>query len=223
MNRSIKLFKFLAVGFLLLNFGGPSAEVRAEEDVIFRDDFMGKALRPEWEVRAKDPNRMALIDNEYLLLVTYGPDSSAKNRMVYKGDLPESYEITLKIEATPELRYQGVSLGITQDGKNYLVNYYFINNITVARAYFGKNLMGEWSEYKNNTDLPRGKLLFLKLEKKGIEYTGYYSPDGASWSKIGTHVFINLKGRPYFIVYNTKKKVPETGIRIDYFEIRKIN
>lgn len=223
MKPNIKLYRYLALGFLLIHLGVLTAEVKAEEGVIFRDDFQGKSLRPEWEIMVKDPNRMALIDNEYLLLVSYGPWSGAKNRMIYKGELPDNYEITLKIEATPELNFQGVDLGITQDGKNFLGTYYYIDNISRAQVYFGKKLMGEGSEYKNDTQLPRGKPLFLKLEKKGIEYAAYYSPDGASWSKVGTHVFLNLKGRPYFVVYNYYKKVPETGIRIDYFEIKKID
>ena len=120
--------------------------------------------------------------------------------MTYRGDLPESYEITLKVEATPELKFQGFALGITQDSKNRLSIYYYINNISLPYAYFGKDLKGEWSQYQTGNQLPRGKPLFLKLTKKGIEYTGYYSPDGASWSKIGTHVFVNLKGRPCFVV-----------------------
>ena len=222
MKTNIILFKYLALGFLLINLAVPTGDVNAAESVIFRDDFMGKALSPEWNISAKDPNRMALVDNEYLLLVTYGPGASAKNRMIYNGDLPENYEIILKITATPERHFQGVSLGILQDDKNNLANYFFINNIYVANVYFGKNLKGEWSEYKSS-ELPKGKPLFLKLTKKGIEYTGAYSPDGASWSEVGTHVFLNLKGKPYFIVYNSERKVPESGIRIDYFEIRTID
>ena len=221
MKLYITLLKYTALGLLIINLLVLSGTVNAQESTVFRDDFMGKALSPEWDIGARDKNRMALVDNEYLLLVTYGPGASTKNRMIYKGDLPENYEIILKIETTPELHFQGISLGILQDDKNYMANYFFINNIKIAKVYFGKYLKGEWSEYKSN-DLPRGKTLFLKLTKKGIEYTGSYSPDGASWSNVGTHVFLNLKGRPYFVVYNDKKDVPESGVRIDYFEIKKI-
>ena len=73
MKANIKRLTYLTVSLVLINLGVLSADVKAEEDVIFRDDFMGTALAPEWEVTAKDPNRMALVDNEYLLLVTYGP------------------------------------------------------------------------------------------------------------------------------------------------------
>ena len=222
MRRYATLTKYVTLGFLLTNLAVPTAYLNASESANFRDDFMGKTLNPEWDIKAKDSNRMALVDNEYLLLVTYGPSGSAKNRMIYKGNLPENYEIILKLEATPKLNFQGVSLGIMQDDKNYMANYFYVNNISIAKVYFGKNLKGEWSEYKSG-DLPRGKPLFLKLTKKGIEYTGAYSPDGASWSEVGTHVFLNIKGRPYFVVYNSQQKVPETGIRIDYFEIKKID
>lgn len=221
MKANKKRFRYTVLGCLLINVFLLNAAVTASEDVFFRDDFMGKALAPEWEVGAKDASRMALVDNEHLLLVTYGPAASAKNRMTYKGDLPENYEITLKAEASPESRFQGFALGINRDSKNRLTVYYQIDNITNAYAYFGKLLNGEWSQYGSGNILPKGKPLFLRLTKKGVEYTGYYSPDGATWSKLGTHVFINLKGRPYFVAYNTKKKVPESGIKFDYFEIRK--
>lgn len=223
MKPSIKVLKYLVLGILLINHGVLSDEAGAEDNIVFRDDFVGKSLRPEWEIKAKDSNRMTLVDNEYLLLVTYGPRNSAKNRMIYRGELPENYEITLKIETTPELAFQGTSLGLAADSKNHLVLSYYINNITIANSYFGKNLIGEWSEYKNDNQIPRGKSLFLKIEKKGIEYTGFFSLDGASWTKVGTHVFLNLKGNPEFLAYNTKKKIPESGIRIDYFEIKKID
>ena len=92
MKPGIKLFRYLALGFLIINLGVPSEDLSASDSVVFRDDFMGKALNPEWDIGAKDTNRMALVDNEYLLLVTYGSGSNAKNRMTYKGDLPENYE-----------------------------------------------------------------------------------------------------------------------------------
>lgn len=221
MKAGIKFFKYMALSFVLINLAVLTAEVKAAEDVIFRDDFMGKTLSPEWEISAKDPKRMSLIDNEYLLLVTYGP--SAKNIMVYKGELPENYEITLKIQTTPELSRQSSFLGIEADNKNSLWVFYYINAGGYQKAKFGKNLMGEWSEFAGDISIARGKTLFLKLGKKGIEYTGYYSLDGSSWTRIGTHVFLNLKGKPQFLVKNDDKGKPESGIRIDYFEIKKID
>lgn len=232
MRPSIKLFKVLALSFLLVNLGAlpgraqttqKPGEVGAGDDIIFRDDFMGKSLRPEWEIRAKDPARWSLIDNEYLLLVTYGP--SAKNIMVYKGELPENYEITAKYQTTPELEGQLIGLSLMGDIKNFLDVYYWKNpSYLQQEVSFGKKLMGEYSEYKSKRiELSKGKALFLKLSKNSIEYTGYYSFDGASWSKVGTHIFLNLRGKPEFYAYNNKSGMPESGVRIDYFEIKRIN
>jgi len=230
MKPSIKLFKLLALSFLIVNFGSQSGlaqtaqksgEASAGNDIIFRDDFMGKSLRPEWEIRAKDPDRWSLIDNEYLLLVTYGP--SAKNIMTYTGELPQNYEITVKYQTTPELKGQVVALGLSGDSKNYLSVFYWMDWGGYILASFGKNLAGEYSAYKQEIQIAHGAALFLKLSKKGIEYTGYYSLDGASWSNVGTHIFINLKGQPEVTVYNERSGIPESGVRIDYFEIKKID
>lgn len=219
MIYSIKLFLILSVGFLLTTLGWLIGEVRAGDDVVFRDDFVGKSLRPEWEISAKDPNRMALIDNEYMLLVTYGP--SPKNIMIYKGDLPENYEIILKFQTTPDLRRQIINLGLRENNKNSLWVFYWVGGGGYPKAGFGKRLMGEYSEYEKSVSISKGKPLFLKLSKKGVEYTGQFSLDGSSWTKIGTHVFLNLKSKPEFFVKNEKKGMAETGIRVDYFEIKK--
>jgi hypothetical protein len=232
MKPSIKFFKLLALSFMIMNLGSlpglaqttqKSGDVSAGDNIIYRDDFMGKSLRPEWEIRAKDPNRWSLIDNEYLLLVTYGP--SPKNIMVYTGELPENYEIMVKYQSTPELGGQAVGLSFMGDMKNYLDVYYWKNpSHGLKEVNFGKKLMGEYSEYNiQRIQISSGNAIFLKLSKLGIEYTGYYSLDGASWSKVGTHIFLNLKGKPEFYVYNDKSGMPESGVRIDYFEIKKID
>lgn len=220
MKPNIKFFTYVILSFAIVNFAALIRTALADGEVVFRDDFMGKSLRPEWKISVNDPNRMGLIDNEYLLLVTYGP--SAKNRMVYKEEMPENYEITLKIQTTSELSHQASFLGVRGDSKNSLWVYYLIDAGGYQKVIFGKNLVGEWSEYSRNINFSRGKSLYLRLAKKGIEYTGYHSLDGATWSKIGTHVFLNLKGKPEFLVRNEKKGVAESGIRIDYFEIKKI-
>ena len=85
MNTTKNKFNYIILSFIIFSLALLTVEARASGDVVFRDDFMGKSLRPEWEITVKDPRRMSLIDNEFLLLVTYGP--SAKNNMVYKGVL----------------------------------------------------------------------------------------------------------------------------------------
>jgi len=63
--------------------------VSAAEDVVFRDDFTGTSLRPEWTIRGNDPDRWTLVDNEYLLIVMTGTEKGPKNDFVY----PESVEL----------------------------------------------------------------------------------------------------------------------------------
>ncbi len=45
----------------ILFFGAHLSSAWAQEDAVFRDDFTGKALRPEWKVLAGDADRMSVL------------------------------------------------------------------------------------------------------------------------------------------------------------------
>ncbi len=82
----------------------------AQETVVFRDDFTGTTLRPEWRLVNEDPDRWTFIDNDYLLLITTSTKQGRKNTLRYKEDLPENYAIVLKVVDPPPSYLAGLAL-----------------------------------------------------------------------------------------------------------------
>jgi len=199
----------------------------SDDNIVFRDDFKGKTLHPELEIAKEDSSRWSLTENEYLLLVTH---EKIKNSLNYMGSLPENYDFTVKFQTTPEIERQTIRLSIGNGKDAVQLGYYIANDLrkyggkVKRQVFFGKDLGDEWSKYeKDFNTISIGGPLYLSLIKKGIEYTGYYSMDGEDWFDVGTHVYINLNGTPHAFVHNDRSGMPESGIKIDYFEIKKIN
>ncbi len=217
--RSRRLPRFgLMIGIIL----AASTSVQAAEEVVFRDDFTGTSLRPEWTVLGNDADRWTLIDNEYLLIVMTNTEKGPKNEFEYDKPLPENCEIEVKFQTPPQQEGQVIRLRLTRDDKNFIsLQYEGKDSIT-----WGKNVRDEWSAVAIKPGNLSGPL-FFKIKKKGVEYTGFYSLDGKGWSPTGTNIFPNLNGRPRISAYTYKQYdmesfPPEDGIRVDYFEIRTI-
>ena len=70
------------------------------KNMIFRDEFTGESLRPEWSIVSEDPAKWALVDGEYLLFITSDTNSGLRNQFVYEGNLPDKYEIIVKMNST---------------------------------------------------------------------------------------------------------------------------
>lgn len=203
-----------------------SSENAAEpQSKNFRDDFTGQKKRPEWRINLEDKDRYTFIDNEYLLLVTKKP---FVNQFIYDTtDLPENYEITIKVNEIPKEEYQGFNLSLHQDNKNNLKLYMHLYLLDNWRVGFQKTLRDKKSQYKTRgkhiANTPNFSSLMLRIRKKGIEYTGFYSIGGDAWEEVGKHVFLNLKGKPSFVPYNWSDDAPESPVKVDYFEIKELD
>jgi hypothetical protein len=90
-------------------------------------------------------------------------------------------------------------------------------------VYFTKSIRGDQTYYdvslkENREDTE----LFLKILKRGIEYEGFYSYDGATWTRLGKHFFLKFKPHPVFWATSWDREYPETPVKVDYFEVREI-
>ena len=221
-----KKYLIILIFFLLLSIGHENIFAQPEDDeLIFRDDFTGTILNPLWKIRQEDKNRWALIENEYLLIVTASSSENKdiRNRFIYNATLPQNYKIITKINADLTCHYcdierywQTAQIRIERNTENYLV---------FSALGFNKVRFSKYTEGKRtgDIDLDTGQIsgnFYLQIEKRGVEYTASYSLDGATWSRVGTQFFINLNGKLVLTVYNTRG-FRETGVRIDYVEIRK--
>jgi hypothetical protein len=217
------LFPFLVLACIV-----PISVAQQQSNIVFRDDFTGKSLNPKWRLISPDKDRWTFVDGEYLLIVS---TDKATNFVQFTGDLPDDYEIIIKVDAPPQYDNQFVQLRLVKDSENnlrigYYPDYKTITEYFGPRVYFVKTLKGKESTiFKKVKKLSQDEPLYVKLSKRGVEYTGAYSVDGSTWIEVGTHTVLNFRGKPDFGAYNVPTyhaKPPESGIRFDYFEITKL-
>lgn len=84
-----------------------AGQAPAQEDLSFRDDFTGSKLAPEFRNLNPDPNRMALVEGDYLLLLTH---KDKLNTIRYESTMPEDYEVIVRFSDVPKYVHQIISL-----------------------------------------------------------------------------------------------------------------
>lgn len=202
------------------------------QDGYFRDDFTGTSLKPELSIVAEDKDRWTLVDNDYLLIVPRKNENTLTNRFTYKGNVVESYNFSISTKSMPTHAQFVIYVDIFEDEENYLELSFYHKWVTdrfggngkySKHIEFTKNLKGEKSSYYYK-DGVLGEMtnLHFSIQKKSVEYVGYFSVDGGNWIDLGTHVLINFKGNPGFGAYNSDS-APEAPVRIDYVEIRPLD
>jgi hypothetical protein len=206
------------------------SSAQQQSNIVFRDDFVGKALNPNWQIIGSDKDRWTFLENQYFMIVTA---KKGTNAVQFNSALPDNYEVILKIQTPPQYDNQIVSLSLSRDDSNNVsIEYYqeikdMPRFVPTPEVNFSKTLKGVRSPIpKGISRLSQDMPLYLKLSKHGIEYMGAYSTDGSRWIDIGKHIFIDLNGNPTFEAYNWPtmwSNPPESGIRFDYFEIRKLD
>jgi hypothetical protein len=141
----------------------------------FRDDFSGSELRPEWGVLNEDADRWTLTQDDYLLLVPAEARSNTVevNRFIYRGSLPDNYDVILKIRGGPG-RNVNIVLGIAKDESNAVV----IENTgvteTQSRIIFSKIMRGEKSYfYEDIGQIKENEDYYMKISKKMWNTPGF--------------------------------------------------
>lgn len=242
MNKKLQrvLPSFLCILFLVFVFPNIAASqtTGTAHNQSFRDDFSMQSIKPNWRIVNKDPDRYSLIDNQYLMLVTKKP---AVNIFTYDTfDLPENFLAEIKIDDAPIQIGQGFSLRLSQDANNYINLYMYVGGYNQGHAItswlivFEKTLKGETTKYgpveiKSEHFGPNEKMIIkenslkLAIRKNEVEYAAFYSIGNSSWQEIGSHLFLNLKGVLQFASYNWLDNVPESPVKVDYFELKELN
>jgi hypothetical protein len=213
---------FLQSIMLLMSMTALLIPASLSAEVIFRDDFTGSAVRPEWEVVGEDPDRIALDGEHFLLLTT-----TESRGVCYQGELPKEYSIESKIIAPPQ---QGTTIGLylieTQENSVTLELYKNPHRYYGYIVRFAKSLKGKESEYKEDvvfaeTEWPTEHNL-LRIKKSGINYRGYFKIDEKQGQVGREQVFLNFKEKKIcLLARNSKDGVPEIPVKFDYFEITK--
>lgn len=182
----------------------PPAEP-TEAGVLFEDHFERSELGADYEVLKPDPNRLAMVDGELLIVTAVRPGGSVgANTVLLNRTFPGDFTATVEME-NKLVRDHEAGLYYFVDEENYLFLAAWGRCCTSRAPYFGKMVGGEWSR----SDAPFRELAgrsldeyspdpetwYLRIERDGVKYTGSVSLDGKKWETVGETAFLNKKGR----------------------------
>jgi beta-xylosidase len=154
----------------------------------FTDDFNGPRLDSRWQWVRERPANWSLKDRPGFLSITtesgdlWGNHNSNKN-MLLTDAVGADFTITTRIEFSPTANHQQAGLVIYQNDDNYirLTNVYSDGN--KLQLVYEKTAGPIYQEMNTNNS----RSMYLRLTKKGVAYTGFYSFDGKQYNFIFTY------------------------------------
>ncbi|QGQ99406.1 hypothetical protein EHS13_33370 [Paenibacillus psychroresistens] len=167
------------------------------------DDFDSTDLNPRWNWIREDSLNWSLSSSPgNMKIASSGGDvDSTKNVLLQwapKGD----FTIETKVSAIPTADWEQTGLLVYMDGSNHIK----LNRVHdgILKFQFGYKQDGVWNNntYSNidDTNIINSDY-FLKLEKRGATYKGYYSQDGITYIEIGSYT-VYFPGDKQIGLYN---------------------
>jgi beta-xylosidase len=169
----------------------PSLTPSPTPAIIFRDDF-NNVLAQNWKWVRENKQRWSLSANSGFLRLTLNPGNcNGLPRNFPIQPLPAgNYKISTYLEFTPISNFQFAGLIIYQDDNNNIkLGRAFCNasNCAGNGVYFDNVITGVFKGTNYTTSTTNPSRLYLRLQREGNNYTGFFSEDGQNWIKIGQH------------------------------------
>lgn len=210
----------------------------AQEDLSFVDDFKGASLSPAFRIVNPDKERFALVNNDYLMLLSH---ERFQNVVTYTDELPDNFEVTLRVQDPMLHPNQIVLLRFGDSDDNVRIGAYLgfeqsrRSTPTLLLSpgggsredgvtfYSNKTLRGNNSEQVDfDFEGLKGRPFYLRIVKSGVEFEMMFSHNGTQWGSLGTQVILNAPQMISFEAYNADN-APETGVKFDFFEIKDLS
>jgi hypothetical protein len=201
-------------------------------EVVFIDEFEGSVLKSEWNIT--DPYggsifSLTSMPNHITIATTSPPDRDlwqGVNLYSPRIMLPiyGNFTIETSLLATFNTSVQSAGIVMWQDENNYL---------RLERAFrydyheviFNGMINGVYSTVAPEVVNP-GALLhipninptYLRLVRKGMTYSGYYSTDGLNWNLLA-NITIDTDYALSVGLYNVIRWAPRLSVSFDYFKV----
>lgn len=185
--RTIKL-ACLSIGLaliILFAFQNYSAFATLTYDYTWTDQFGTNLLQPHWFWVREDNTHWSLSANPGYMRITtqtggvYGSSNNQQNILLTKIP-PDDFRITTHLTIHPTENFQFAAIQVYQDDDNY---------VQINRAYTGAQTINFDIELGGTTVSTQiaapAATLYLRIEKQGIHFIGYYSTDGSTYIKVG--------------------------------------
>ena len=157
------------------------------------DNFNSETVNPEWSFLGYTP------DNTYSLTEKPGwlklsPKGSKGQNTVIKNDGEHSYSLITKVEFEPESQTDEAGLWVINGPETHQVKVASSINAESKKVFIFsfQNTLDEPGdtlfEVENTLD---SAIVWLKLIRNEHYMSGYYSPDGISWTQIGNEIIVS--------------------------------
>lgn len=172
----------------------PLPPIEISPGASFRDEFDGQ-LAEGWTWLAEDPSKWSLsaVDGSLQIIASDASlDGPNLPPNILLRDAPAGdFEITTSLRFTPTSNFQFAGLIVFQDNGNVLQfgrAFCDLANACVGDGVYLDNIENG-SFVGSNYQTPfSGTVIYLRLQRAGNTYSGYYSEDGEQWIKTGEHV-----------------------------------
>jgi beta-xylosidase len=179
----------------------------------FSEEFTG-SMDAGWAWLGQKSAVADLTSKPGFLHVALQGDNSI-NRLV-RNIASENFQITTHILFTPRSNFQVAGLYIYQDDSTAAQltrTYCDLKNVCVGNGiYFEGSQSGQYVGPSFGTELPVKDEIYLRIEKSGSIFTGFYSTDGQTWTEIGKHEFSMSNPMVGLITGNS----PVIGVNADF-------
>jgi beta-xylosidase len=215
-------------------FGMPQASAVAmsnpAEAPTFLDEFSSVTLNPVWSWVRQDNTHWSLTSRPgYMRLVTEqgGLLGSGNNKNLLLRTPPSGrYAITTRVIYKPDTNFQNAGLLVYQDDDNFLWlgrGYCDFPHCKGNAIYFDHGEGGSFVGSNFGTAVTNKRNAYLKIERRGLRYIGFYSADGVNWTRIGKHVVSDTFAPKVGIATGDGNQgAPQRNADFDFFRMVKL-
>ncbi|WP_430868790.1 ThuA domain-containing protein [Demequina aurantiaca] len=165
------------------------------------DEFDGSALNKcIWTVVNEDTDGYRVADGELQIDTTpfdiYAGLAGDVTNFVVQDVEGDEWVVETKVDASSlDRRFQQGGLIVRADDDNYLkLDILSTNNAGTAlkrNIEMRSEIGGAVQQPQPNATAPDNGIVWLRLERSGDDFTGYYSVDGETWAQVGTAAMTN--------------------------------
>lgn len=183
------------------------------------DDFTMASLDPNrWMIFNEDSAKYRVADGALIAMAEAGDIHRARAdvKNIFLQYAPAGdFCVSTRVTIDAKTNYEQAGLIIWQDPDNYL------RFSSLYADGKGIELGKEVNQLFTSILAPNkiGSTVLLGIEKKGITYISYMSPDGEKWTETARYEFDNLKNLKVGLVAYTASSVQKREARFDYFHV----
>lgn len=202
----------------------PPVEVSSTVE-SFRDEFEGQ-LADGWTWLYEDSSKWSLsaVEGSLQIMVSDASiDGPFPPLNILLRDVPTGdFEITTSLRFTPTTNFQFAGFIVFQDTKNVLQfgrAFCDVVNACVGDGIYFDTFQDGSIAGSNYATPFSGDPIYLRLERKGNTYTGYYSEDGQNWTMTGSHTRELTQAKMGLLAAQSSTSIPAV---FDYFTLKKL-